>query len=102
MCNLESKSDKRGQIMRKDGRKPDEMRPVLIERNYTKFAHGSVLIQVGDTRVICTASVDEGVPPHKRNTGQGWVTAEYSLLPGSTPKESFKGILTRQGRWTYT
>ena len=72
--------------MRKDGRKPDEMRPVLIERNYTKFAHGSVLIQVGDTRVICTASVDEGVPPHKRNTGQGWVTAEYSLLPGSTPK----------------
>jgi ribonuclease PH len=72
--------------MRKDGRKPDEMRPVLIERNYTKFAQGSVLIQVGDTRVICTASVDEGVPPHKRNTGQGWVTAEYSLLPGSTPK----------------
>src|SRR3989338_3962110 len=72
--------------MRKDGRKPDEMRPVLIERNYTKFAQGSVLIQVGDTRVICTASVDESVPPHKRNTGQGWVTAEYSLLPGSTPK----------------
>lgn len=72
--------------MRKDGREPDEMRPVMIERNYTKFAQGSVLIQVGDTRVICTASVDEGVPPHKRNTGQGWVTAEYSLLPGSTPK----------------
>ena len=81
--------------MRKDGRKPDEMRPVLIERNYTKFAHGSVLIQVGDTRVICTASVDEGVPPHKRNTGQGWITAEYSLLPGSTlkrvPRESSRG-----------
>lgn len=72
--------------MRKDGREPDEMRPVMIERNYTKFAQGSVLIQVGDTRVICTASVDEGVPPHKRNTGQGWITAEYSLLPGSTPK----------------
>lgn len=72
--------------MRKDGREPDEMRPVMIERNYTKFAQGSVLIQVGNTRVICTASVDEGVPPHKRNTGQGWVTAEYSLLPGSTPK----------------
>ncbi len=73
-------------IMRSDGRKPDEMRTVTIERNYTKFAQGSVLIQVGNTKVICTASIDEGVPPHKRNTGQGWVTAEYSLLPGSTPK----------------
>ncbi len=72
--------------MRQDGRKPDEMRPVQIERNYTEFAHGSVLIQVGSTKVICTASVDDGVPPHKKNTGQGWVTAEYSLLPGSTPK----------------
>ncbi len=72
--------------MRKDGRAPDEMREVSIERNYTKFAQGSVLIQVGNTKVICTASIDENVPPHKRNTGQGWVTAEYSLLPGSTPK----------------
>jgi len=72
--------------MRIDGRKPDEMRPVLIGRNYTKFAHGSVLIEVGNTRVICTASVEESVPPHKKNTGQGWITAEYSLLPGSTPK----------------
>nr|WP_203415304.1 ribonuclease PH [Candidatus Scalindua japonica] len=72
--------------MRKDGRKPDEMRPVLIERNYTKFSQGSVLIQVGNTKVICTASVDDNVPPHKKNSGQGWVTAEYSLLPGSTPK----------------
>ena len=84
--------------MRKDGRKSDEMRPVLIERNYTKFAHGSVLIQVGDTRVICTASVDEGVPPHKRNTGQGWVTAEYSMLPSSThtrtSRESSRGKVT--------
>jgi ribonuclease PH len=72
--------------MRIDGRKTDEMRPVLIGRNYTKFAHGSVLIEVGNTRVICTASVEESVPPHKKNTGQGWITAEYSLLPGSTPK----------------
>ncbi len=62
------------------------MRTVLIKRKFTKFAQGSVLIQVGNTKVICTASIDEGVPPHKRNTGQGWVTAEYSLLPGSTPK----------------
>jgi ribonuclease PH len=72
--------------MRIDGRKTDEMRPVLIGRNYTKFAHGSVLIEVGNTRVICTASVEESVPSHKKNTGQGWITAEYSLLPGSTPK----------------
>ncbi|HDY66961.1 MAG TPA: ribonuclease PH [Candidatus Scalindua sp.] len=72
--------------MRKDGRKPDELRPVTIERNYTRFAPGSVLIQVGDTKVICTASIDEGVPPHLKNSGQGWITAEYSLLPGSTPK----------------
>lgn len=72
--------------MRKYGRKPDELRPVTIERNYTRFAPGSVLIQVGDTKVICTASIDEGVPPHLKNSGQGWITAEYSLLPGSTPK----------------
>jgi ribonuclease PH len=72
--------------MRIDGRKPDEMRPVLIKRNYTKFAHGSVLIEVGNTKVICTASIEDSVPPHKKNTGEGWITAEYSLLPGSTPK----------------
>ena len=72
--------------MRIDGRKPDEMRPVLIERNYTKFAHGSVLIAVGNTKVICTASIEDSVPPHKKNTGEGWITAEYSLLPGSTPR----------------
>ncbi|KKK83076.1 hypothetical protein LCGC14_2797000, partial [marine sediment metagenome] len=59
--------------MRKDGRKPDELRPVTIERNYTRFAPGSVLIQVGDTKVICTASIDEGVPPHLKNSGQGWI-----------------------------
>ncbi|MHC4182461.1 MAG: ribonuclease PH [Planctomycetota bacterium] len=72
--------------MRKDGRKPDELRPVTIERNFTKFAPGSVLIQMGDTKVICTASVDEAVPPYMKNSGQGWITAEYSLMPGSTPK----------------
>ncbi|KHE93512.1 MAG: ribonuclease PH [Candidatus Scalindua rubra] len=72
--------------MRIDGRKPDEMRPVLIERNYTKFAQGSVLIAVGNTKVICTASIEDSVPPHKKNTGEGWITSEYSLLPGSTPR----------------
>lgn len=83
--------------MRKDGRKPDELRKVTIERNYTKFAPGSVFIQMGDTEVICTASIDEGVPPYLKNSGQGWITAEYSLLPGSTPKrvarESTRGRL---------
>mgnify|MGYP001193646766 FL=1 len=72
--------------MRIDGRKPDEIRPVSIERNYTKFAHGSVLIAVGNTKVICTASIEDSVPPHKKNTSEGWITAEYSLLPGSTPR----------------
>lgn len=74
--------------MRKDGRKPDEMRPVTIERKFTKYAPGSVLINVGDTKIICTASVDEGVPPHIKNSGQGWITAEYSLLPGATQKRT--------------
>ena len=72
--------------MRIDGRKPDEMRPVSIERNYTKFAHGAVLIAAGNTKVICTASIEDSVPPHKKNSGEGWITAEYSLLPGSTPR----------------
>lgn len=70
--------------MRIDKRKPEELRPVLIHRGYTKFAAGSVLIEMGDTRVICTASLEEGVPRHLLGTGQGWITAEYSLLPGST------------------
>jgi len=72
--------------MRKDGRKTDELRTVTIERNFTKYAQGSVLIKVGDTHVICTASVEEAVPPYLKSTGQGWITAEYSLLPGSTGK----------------
>ena len=83
--------------MRIDGRKPDEMRPVSIERNYTKFAHGSVLIAVGNTKVICTASIEDSVPSHKKNSGEGWITAEYSLLPGSTPRrvsrESSRGMV---------
>jgi ribonuclease PH len=60
------------------------LRPVKITRNYLKHAEGSVLIEMGDTKVICTASVEERVPPFLRNTGKGWVTAEYSMLPRST------------------
>jgi ribonuclease PH len=70
--------------LRPSGRKPDELRPVRIERRYTKHAEGSVLVQFGDTRVLCTASVEERVPPFLKETGRGWVTAEYGMLPRST------------------
>ena len=65
-------------------RAPDELRPVRITRHYTRHAEGSVLIECGDTKVLCTASVEEGVPPFLRGKGQGWVTAEYGMLPRST------------------
>ncbi len=70
--------------MRPDGRKPKQIRKVKITRNYMKQAEGSVLIEVGDTRVICTASVDYKVPCFLKDSDQGWVTAEYSMLPRST------------------
>src|SRR5947208_2948819 len=69
---------------RVDGRAADQLRPVVFERDYTEFAAGSVLVSFGKTRVLCTASVDEDVPRWLKGTGRGWVTAEYSLLPGST------------------
>ena len=65
-------------------RAPNELRPVRITRNFTRHAEGSVLIECGDTKVICTASIDESVPPFLRGKGQGWVTAEYGMLPRST------------------
>jgi ribonuclease PH len=71
-------------VKRSDGREFKALRPVKITRNYLKHAEGSVLIQIGDTKVICTASVEERVPSFLRNTGKGWVTAEYSMLPRST------------------
>ncbi len=67
-----------------DGRQATEIRPVTITVNYLKHAEGSVLIEVGDTKVLCAASVEERVPPHVKGTGKGWVTAEYALLPRST------------------
>src|SRR6266550_3520790 len=69
---------------RSDGRAPHEMRPVAITTNFTKHAEGSVLIEVGDTRVICTASVQEKVPPFLYRSGKGWITAEYGMLPRAT------------------
>jgi ribonuclease PH len=72
--------------VRIDGREPDELRPVELTRDYTVFAAGSVLIRMGRTVVLCTASVAEEVPRWMRNTGRGWVTAEYSMLPGASPE----------------
>ncbi|MDQ6803160.1 MAG: ribonuclease PH [Acidobacteriota bacterium] len=74
--------------VRADGRTPNEMRPVVITPNFTKHAEGSVLIDVGDTRVICTASVQEKVPPFMYKTGRGWVTAEYGMLPRATTERT--------------
>jgi ribonuclease PH len=70
--------------MRNDGRKPHELRQVRIIRNYIKQAEGSVLIELGETKVICTVSIEEKVPPFLRHSGRGWVTAEYAMLPRST------------------
>ncbi|TMH63799.1 MAG: ribonuclease PH [Betaproteobacteria bacterium] len=70
--------------VRASGRRPTELRPVRIQRSYTKHAEGSVLIEFGDTRVLCTASVEERVPPFLKDSGRGWVTAEYGMLPRST------------------
>ncbi|MBR0576876.1 ribonuclease PH [Proteiniclasticum sp. BAD-10] len=70
--------------MRIDQRQPQELRPMKITRAFTKYAKGSVLIEVGETKVICTASVEEKVPPFLKGSGKGWVTAEYGMLPGST------------------
>ena len=70
--------------MRPSGRRPDELRPVRITRGYTKHAEGSVLVEFGDTRVVCTASVEERVPSFLKDRNQGWVTAEYGMLPRAT------------------
>jgi ribonuclease PH len=81
--------------MRPSGRAPDEMRVLSFEPHYTKHAEGSVLVSFGDTKVICTASVEEKVPPFMRGKGEGWVTAEYSMLPRAThtrgSREAAKG-----------
>src|SRR5574338_21872 len=85
-------------LVRFDRRRRDEIRPVKVTRNYIKHAEGAVLIEMGDTKVICTASIEEKVPPFLKGKGMGWVTAEYSMLPRSThersPREAVKG---RQG-----
>src|ERR1039457_6642526 len=81
--------------MRPSQRSPSQLREIRITRHYTKHAEGSVLIECGDTKVICTASVEEKVPPHKKGSGEGWITAEYGMLPRSTgermSREAAKG-----------
>ena len=80
---------------RKDGRKLDELREIRITRNFIRYAKGSVLIEMGNTKVICTASIEDGVPAFIKNSGRGWLTAEYSMIPGATPtrnaRESAQG-----------
>src|ERR687896_476794 len=82
-------------MKRSDRRAPDEMRPVAIRTEYLLTAEGSVVIEVGNTRVLCAATVEDTVPPFLRNSGRGWVTAEYSMLPRATatrtPREVAKG-----------
>jgi ribonuclease PH len=83
---------------RPSGRAADQMREVRFTRKFTSHAEGSVLVEFGNTRVLCTASVEDGVPPFLRNTGQGWITAEYGMLPRAThsraPREAAKGKQT--------
>src|SRR6478672_13877592 len=82
-------------MKRQDGRSPDQMRPLKITTDYLLTAEGSVLIEVGNTQVLCAASIEDSVPHFLRNSGKGWVTAEYSMLPRATatrtPREVSKG-----------
>ena len=84
--------------MRADGRKYNELRPVKITNNYLKNAEGSVLIEVGETKVICTASIEDKVPPFLKGSSQGWITAEYAMLPRATQvrtvREAAKGKIS--------
>jgi ribonuclease PH len=75
-------------MSRANGRRPDELRPVRIQRGYTKHAEGAVLVEFGDTKVLCTASAEERVPPFLKDSGRGWVTAEYGMLPRATNTRS--------------
>lgn len=84
--------------MRSNGRNEDQLRPITITTQTNKYAEGSVIIEMGDTKVICTATVDEKVPPFLKGQGKGWVTAEYSMLPRATQtrnqREAARGKLT--------
>jgi ribonuclease PH len=94
-ANVANDTGTDARILRADGRVPSERRPASFQRDFTAFAAGSVLVTTGRTKVLCTASVEDRVPPWMRGSGKGWVTAEYSLLPGSSAerisREAAKG-----------
>ncbi|MGP1386656.1 MAG: ribonuclease PH [Thainema sp.] len=83
---------------RPDDRKPDELRPVKFDRHFTQFAPGSVLIHCGNTQVLCTVSIQPGVPRFLADTGQGWLTAEYRMLPSATPQRQSREWMKLSGR----
>ncbi len=83
---------------RPDGRQPHQLRPIHFERQFTKFAAGSVLTRCGDTQVLCTVSIEEGVPKFLQGSGRGWLTAEYRMLPGATPQRQARELLKLSGR----
>lgn len=83
---------------RLDGRQPDQLRPIRFHREYTHFAAGSVLAECGQTKVLCTVSVQPGVPRFLEDTGQGWLTAEYRMLPGATPERQRRELMKLSGR----
>ena len=96
ICNISSMAKTvAGQQMRSDGRAPDSLRRVRITRDYLKHAEGSVLIQMGDTRVVCAVSVEEKVPPFLKSSGRGWITAEYAMLPRATETRNVREVLAR-------
>src|SRR4028119_1498468 len=83
---------------RPDARQPDELRPISFERDFTRFALGSVLTKCGDTQVLCTVTIQEGVPKFLEGTGSGWLTAESRMLPGATPQRQSREFLKLSGR----
>jgi len=85
-------------MARSDGRNNSQIRPIKVSRNFIKYPEGSVLIESGDTRVICTASIDEGVPHFLKGSGTGWITAEYSMLPRATHTRNTREVSRPKGR----
>ncbi|MEM1280321.1 MAG: ribonuclease PH, partial [Cyanobacteria bacterium P01_H01_bin.152] len=83
---------------RPDGRQANELRPVSFELDFTRFAAGSVLTRCGNTQVLCTVSIEDGVPPFLRDSGRGWLTAEYRMLPGATPERQRRELMKLSGR----
>ena len=85
-------------MQRPDGRQPNQLRPIRFERGYTRFTPGSVLTHCGDTQVLCTVTINDGVPKFLTGSGKGWLTAEYRMLPGATPTRQEREFLKLSGR----